>query len=252
MLLQLATWQEIEAYLQKSSAIVLPIGSTEQHGPNGLLGTDAICPEVLAKQVSIDTNCLIAPTINIGMAQHHLAFPGSISLRPSTLIAVIADIVNSLARHGFKQFYFLNGHGGNIATINAAFAEIYAAFSFKQTGDEAMDIEFRLRNWWEGKRVADLSKELFPGSEGMHATPSEVSLSYFAYPDQVKAVAMQPDIAPSGTIRDAVDYRRQFPDGRIASNPALASVAAGERLFAAGVADTTEDLQKYFPETLSR
>src|SRR5262249_13946346 len=126
MQLQLQTWQEVDAYLQTSRGIILPIGSTEHHGPNGLIGTDAICAEVIAKGVGEAAGALVAPTIAVGMAQHHLAFAGSMTLRPSTLIAVLKDMVESLARHGFERFYFLNGHGGDIPTIAAASFQIYA------------------------------------------------------------------------------------------------------------------------------
>jgi creatinine amidohydrolase len=74
----------------------------------------------------------VAPTFNVGMAQHHLAFPGTIFLRPTTFIAAIGDWVRSLGAHGFEKIYFLNGHGGNVASIEAAFSEIYADYSFRQ------------------------------------------------------------------------------------------------------------------------
>ena len=124
MLLHLQTWPDVERYLETSRAIILPIGSTEQHGPNGLIGTDAICAEVIARGVGEAAGSLGAPTIAVGMAQHHMAFTGTMTLRPSTLIAVLRDTVESLARHGFRQFYFINGHGGNIAPANPALSAI--------------------------------------------------------------------------------------------------------------------------------
>src|ERR1700741_1794712 len=108
MQLQLQTWMEVEAYLKSSRGIILPIGSTEQHGPIGLIGTDAICAEVVARGVGEATGALVAPTIAVGMAQHHLGFPGSMTWLPSTRIAGRQDLVVSLARHGGERFEVLN------------------------------------------------------------------------------------------------------------------------------------------------
>ncbi len=243
MRLQTATWPEVETYLQNSKGIIVPIGSTEQHGPNGMLGTDAICPETIAYGVAESIEVLISPTLSIGQAHHHLGFPGTIALRPSTLLAVIVDVVRSLYRQGFRYIYFLNGHGGNVATINTAFQEIYAQSTF---GDaDLSDLRLILRNWYMAESVGTLSKEMFGEQEGSHATPSEVSLTFYAYPDEVKSTPMSPTIAPNGNIRDADDYRAQFPDGRIGSNPALATVEAGERLYKACVAEVIEDYGRF-------
>lgn len=239
MRLQTQTWLDIESYLERSNGIVVPIGSTEQHGPSGMLGTDAICPETIAFGVAKITEVLIAPTLSIGQAHHHLSFPGSIALRPSTLIAVLVDVVRSLYRQGFHHIYFLNGHGGNEASINTAFHEIYAQTSF---GDTSMsDLRLKLCNWYATDNVKHLSRELFGDQDGKHATPSEISMTFYAYPNDVKAASMSPAIAPIGNIRDADDYRTQFADGRIGSNPSLATIAAGERLFKASVADVHKD-----------
>jgi creatinine amidohydrolase len=245
MLLQLCTWQEVEAYLRHSTGIIIPIGSTEQHGPTGLIGTDAICPETVARGAADELGALVAPTLNIGMAQHHLGFPGSVTLRPSTLLAVIRDVVSSLARHGFDRFYFLNGHGGNIATVTAAFSEIYAEASLGTAAPDRPRLRCKLANWWVGSGVKKLSQELFGEAEGSHATPAEVSLSYFAHPNAVKTAQMSPKIAPKGEFFDATDYRRRFPDGRIGSDPSLASIEAGERLYKTAVADVIKDYQQF-------
>ncbi len=103
MQLQLCTWAEVEDHLKNSTGIIVPIGSTEQHGPNGLIGTDALTAELIAQGIGEAADALVAPTIAVGMAQHHMAFTGSMTLRPSTLIAVVRDTVQSLARHGFDR-----------------------------------------------------------------------------------------------------------------------------------------------------
>jgi len=238
MQLHLSSWPEVEAYLKTSKAILIPIGSTEQHGPNGLIGTDCICPETIARRAGDEAGFLVGPTFNVGQAQHHMCFPGTITLRPSTMIAAMTDWAGSLARHGFERLYWLNGHGGNISTINASFSEIYHAAPERK-------VRCVLRNWWELPGVSDLCKQLFPVGEGHHATPSEVSLSYFAHPEAIKRVEMSPKIAPIGPIHDAEDYRRRFPDGRIGSDPSQASVEAGEKLVAVAVTAVIAEFKQF-------
>jgi creatinine amidohydrolase len=245
MMLQLSTWQEVETYLKSSKAVIIPVGSTEQHGPNGFVGTDALCPEVIARGIGEETGALVAPTISVGMAQHHLGFPGSITLRPSTLMAVVQDTVNSLARNGFDRFYFLNGHGGNIATLQATFSQIYAESSLGTAGHNRPSLRCKLQNWWDCDGVKRLSSSLFGSSEGSHATCSEVSLTYYAYPDHVKQAEMTPKIAPSGPIYDAEDFRRRFPDGRMGSDPSLATVEAGEKLYQAALEGLIADYRQF-------
>jgi creatinine amidohydrolase len=244
MQLHLSTWPEVEAYLAKSKAILIPIGSTEQHGPNGLLGTDALCPEIISRRVGDEAGILIGPTFNVGQAQHHMGFAGTITLRPSTMIAAMLDWTQSLTRHGFERIYWLNGHGGNIATITAAFSEIYHGVTFGGSSNRP-PLRCHLRNWWDLPGVADLCRQLFPVGEGSHATPSEVSVTWFGYPDVVNHTGMSPKIAPNGPILDAEDYRRRFPDGRIGSDPSQASVAAGEKIVALSVKGVINEFRQF-------
>jgi creatinine amidohydrolase/Fe(II)-dependent formamide hydrolase-like protein len=230
MQLHTASWPEVEAYLERSKGILIPIGSTEQHGPNGLVGTDAICPEVIAREAGETGHMMVGPTFNVGVAQHHLGFSGSMTLRPSTMIAAINDWIDSLHRHGFTRIYFLNGHGGNIATIQAAFAESYANWSLD---GEACPYRLKLANWWELSGVMDVCRSIFPVADGSHATASEISVTYYAYPDAVKTVEMHPKVAPVGGFADAADYRARFPDGRIGSDPSGATPEKGAKIVAA-------------------
>jgi creatinine amidohydrolase len=150
-----------------------------------------------------------------------------------------------LTRHGFERIYWLNGHGGNIATITAAFSEMYHGVTFKDSGYNRPALRCTLRNWWELPGVGDLCRQLFPVGEGSHATPSEVSVTYFGYPDAIKRVVMTPKIAPNGPIYDADDYRRRFPDGRIGSDPSQASVEAGEKIVTAAVKGVISEFRAF-------
>lgn len=228
MILHLSTWPEIEAYLARSRVIVIPIGSNEQHGPTGLLGTDWLCAEIIAHRAEVGSiEMLVGPTFNVGMAQHHLGFPGTISLRPSTMILALRDWISSLAAHGFETIYFLNGHGGNIPTIEAAFSEVFADASFRGSRS---GLDLILRNWWQLAGVDELARQRFPVGHGSHADPSEISITQAAYPQSIKSAPCHPAIAPSGAVRDAVDFRDIHPDGRMGSNPLQASPDFGEDL----------------------
>jgi len=242
MELKLSTWIEVKSYLDKYNSIIIPIGSTEQHGPMGLIGTDSICPETIAKGIADKIEVLIAPTIQIGMSQHHLEFPGSLTLRPTTFIAVIKDTIQSLIHHGFSHIFFLNGHGGNINSIQSAFAEVYTENSL--LGQES-EFKLQLCNWYMSKNMDKISDTYFKGAEGHHATPSELSLSFFAHPEAIKNADLSPKIAPSGELHDAISYRKQFPDGRIASDSSLATIEIGKEIFEATVSDITKDFLKF-------
>ncbi|MGB0560284.1 MAG: creatininase family protein [Spirulinaceae cyanobacterium] len=244
MRLQLATWPEVEAYLGRSQGIIVPIGSTEQHGPTGLIGTDAICAEVVAWGMDEQLDTLVAPTINVGMALHHLAFPGSMSLRPSTLIQVIVDSVSSLAQAGFRQFFFVNGHGGNIATLKAAFAETYHHLG--QLGVPGSDrVQCKVANWFMCRSVYQKAKALYGSQEGSHATPSEVALTQYAYPEHIKTAPLSETVNSGHSIYSAADFRRNYPDGRMGSNPALATPEHGQQLYELAVQELSESYRKF-------
>lgn len=119
------TWEDIAEYLKHDTVVTIPIGSTEQHGPAGPLGVDTYAAIALAEDVCTRTGTLSTPPMWFGDSPHHRAFPGTISLKPETLMAVIKDIVHSLHHSGFRKFILLNGHKStNLADFTLAAREL--------------------------------------------------------------------------------------------------------------------------------
>lgn len=243
-LLHLSTWIEVEDYLKASTGIILPIGSTEQHGPTGLIGTDAICAEAIARGVGDTVKAIVTPTINVGMALHHTHFPGTISLKPSTLILVIRDYLTCLTKAGFTKFFFINGHGGNIATMKAAFAETYAHLA-ELNVPNAEKVQCYLANWFMCGSVYKLARELYGNQEGSHATPSEVAVTQFVYPDAIKQAPLAPNVASGHPIYGAANFRLNYPDGRMGSNPALATPEHGKQFYELAVKELSNDYLQF-------
>lgn len=246
MRLQLMSWPETESYLAGSNGIMVPIGATEQHGPSGLLGTDAICAETLAWRAGELTGAAVGPTLTVGMSEHHMGFPGTVTLRPSTLVLVVRDVVLSLARHGFRRLVFVNGHGGNTASVQAGVFEAYA------DAPRLLPDPERLRcvclEWWTLEAALRLSRELFSDRDGDHAAASEVSLAAAGYPEHLKRVTLATEVAPSSWVFGPGDFRRRYPDGRMGSHPELASAEHGRRILEEVAADLADRYRRFLAE----
>lgn len=247
MRLQQSTWQDVETYLKAANGVILPIGATEQHGPVGVIGTDAICAETIAWRLGEATGALVGPTLTVGMSEHHMRFPGSMTLRPSTLIALVRDCVISLSAHGFRRFFFVNGHGGNLASLQAAFFEIYHEARVTNPTDTP-DLRCKAVNWWQGESVMALGRELFGAADGSHASASEVAVTQFVDAANVKTAPLDPPVAPRGGFYNADTFRARYADGRIGSNSALANPEAGRRLVDTAVTALAAEYRTFLAE----
>ncbi|HEY9668344.1 MAG TPA: creatininase family protein, partial [Coleofasciculaceae cyanobacterium] len=143
---------------------------------------------------------------------------------------LVRDYLTSLVRSGFTKFFFINGHGGNIATLKAAFAESYAHLADLNLPN-AERVQCRIANWFTCASVYKLAKELYGNQEGSHATPSEIAVTQYIHPEAIKEAPLVALVASGHTIYGAADFRRRYPDGRMGSNPALATPEDGRQLY---------------------
>ena len=105
-------WLDVENYLETDDRLIIVFGSCEQHAYLSLL-SDVKIPQALADAAGKDSKVLVAPVVNFGISPYFLTYPGTISLRVTTLLDVAEDIVRSVYRQGFRRLLVLNGHGGN-------------------------------------------------------------------------------------------------------------------------------------------
>lgn len=137
-----SNWSDIEAFLAHDDRCVLPFGSTEQHAQLSLC-VDAILAERVAVEAAEPLGVPVYPAMPFGLAPYFAAFPGSVSLRVETLLAVARDLITSVARSGFRRILIVNGHGGN-APVGALALEM-------MTEDPRLSIKFH--NWYNAPRT---------------------------------------------------------------------------------------------------
>lgn len=141
-------WFDIESYLKNDDRVMLILGACEQHGYLSLL-TDSKIPATLADAASQQTGVLVAPALNFGASPYFLAYPGTISLRTSTLLDVIEDMVRSLYDQGFRRMLILNGHGGN----DPARGRLY------EVANDLPDLRLAWYAWWDAHSVEAIAQQ---------------------------------------------------------------------------------------------
>jgi creatinine amidohydrolase len=238
MLLENMSYVEVEAYLQEKDTVLVPIGSVEQHSPYGLIGTDFITAEAVAREAGKRMYILVAPTLPYGMSQHHMAFKGSITLSPVTYINVIKEIVISFLSHGFKRIVFINGHGGNINPVKTAFDQLkYENYSGI----------FEIISWYQLDEVKALIEDIFGEKEGHHATPSEISITKYLRADEFKTKPQtEKTLEKVETFWPLNKYemKKVFPDGRMESASWLANEKYGKIILEEAVRSLEKRIKK--------
>lgn len=171
------SWEDVNNYLKKENIVILPVGSTEEHGLAGPLGLDSYVAIALAEDVAKKSGVIVAPPLWYGDSSHHLGFAGTMSLRTSTLISVIEDISESLARNGVKKILIINGHkSANLPALLSAVKNLH---------------EFKLQNVFfavaDPMKIAKGIASKIKDNIEHHVGELEVSHVWYKYPHLIKS-----------------------------------------------------------------
>jgi creatinine amidohydrolase len=218
------SWKEVEEYLAHDDRVILALGSMEEHGPHLGLGTDLIEGESIAFGTGEASGVVVAPTLNYGQAHAQMGFPGTLSLRPTTLIAVLEDLFRALYRHGFRRIFIVNGHGGNTAPFWCATQAI---------SEELPGLRFKHFAWWTDAEAYKVGMDMTGEQHGSHAAAVETSFMMAVRPNAVKLERLTGHDAPIVASREVAtvqNFRRLYPDGIMGYHPKTASPEAGHAL----------------------
>lgn len=141
-------WMDVENYLKKEDRLMLVLGACEQHGYLSLL-SDVRIPMALADAASQSSGVLVAPPLNFGSSPYFLTYPGTISLRVSTLLDVVEDLVRSVYGYGFRRLLILNGHGGN----QPAAGRLYELMN------QLPELKVTWYSWWTANSVQQVAEK---------------------------------------------------------------------------------------------
>ncbi|MFQ5914311.1 MAG: creatininase family protein [Nitrospinota bacterium] len=222
-------WPEVEAYLEDNDTILLPLGSTEQHGRHLPLKTDTVEAAEVARAVAERTGVLVAPPLPYGWTPHHMAFPGTLTLRPETLAAVIEDVCQSFIFHGFRKIFILNGH----RIFNLPPAETVATRLRNRTGAFICAVDLALVAFLEVKELSESP----PGGIG-HACEIETSAMLHYAPELVE---MEHAEKSMGSQQDKYSFSFLMLDPELEGN--RVSIKNTWREFRQGVSLRTGELE---------
>ena len=201
------TWAEIKEEIQNGrDTVVVPFGSTEQHGRHMPLGTDAVLGDEIGWGLAQRLGAFLAPTVRIGCSEHHLAFTGTISLGKETFGSIVTDVAASLFGHGFRRIVLLPTHGGNFKPLSEAVADIEPPEGVRVLA--FTDFEGFVNAALESSKAFGVDA----AKSGAHSGEWETSLMLALRPEQVKM-----DQAAEGFVGELSEIIRMKNQGIIFS-----------------------------------
>ena len=219
-------WMDVEEYVKHDDRLILVVGACEQHGYLSLL-CDVKIPLALADAVSQETGVLMAPPVNFGASAYFVSYPGTFSLRLSTLLDIVEDVVRSAYRQGFRRILVLNGHGGNTG-VKIRLGEL---------ANQLGGLKFQWYAWWMTHSLEAIAMR--HGFKPSHANWLE------AFPFTIVSDLPQQEKTPPRVPSDVMNAemtRQVYGDGSF-GGPYRVSQEVMDEIFAAAKADILKLLE---------
>lgn len=234
--------RELRALAERDAIVIVPVGSTEQHGPHLPVQVDALLAGEVARRaarrIAERSPVVVAPTVWAGLAEHHMSFGGTITLDLATFHGLLRCICQSIARHGFRRILLLNGHGGNITALNVIVGEL----------TRELGVPVATATYWTVTKAEKAFEDILERQPKVqHACEAETSMLLRLKPELVDQDAMRKVEAPTSGYgpKDGVYRWKSFAEvtkSGVIGVPQAASAEKGERLLEAAAAALAESL----------
>lgn len=223
------TWRQAGEAIEEADLAIIPVGSLEQHGPHLSLDTDMAVAQTLARRLHSDLGeaAILCPPVSYGLSEHHMGFPGTMTLRPDTLVAIFGDLVESLAVWGLRKVLVVNGHGGNIDALRLV------------SRNARRDHDVLLASiMWAQLAAAEIAERAQSPSYG-HACEIETSVVMDLVPDRVRAdliagpegrQSADPLTDPPRSLVDQAVWMGEWTADGALGDPTLATPELGKEL----------------------
>jgi len=234
VLLYEMSWAEAKEYFAQNGIAILPVGSTEQHGPQNPLGTDHLIARALAEEAAKQTGVLCLPVVPFGVSVHHRQFWGTVHVSPSVFREYVREVCLSLKYYGVKKVVVVNGHGGNTSSL------VELAREFREQG-----VFVSVFQWWRASEK--LLPELFDSEERGHAGAEETSVNLAINPHLVETTKAVDEKESCRLVESAgVSYGLDTIDYTVSGVFGVATTASsekGKRVFEASVRELVEHIE---------
>jgi len=251
MILQKMKWPEVKEEIARGTVVIVPVGSTEQHGPHLPIDTDIAITYYIAVKAAEIESAVVAPPVNYGYNEKDLTFPGTVSVKTETFICYLFDICESLSRTGFKKILLLNGHGWNTFLITTVSHMV----------NEKNDVLCAATSYWDlidRKVIQEVRESEIPGGMS-HACEFETSIQLYldpAHVDMSRAVRELGFHKTEYTFHDLlerppVELKTAFSKvtrSGVIGDPTLASREKGEKLIQSAIQRLAEFLHLFKTE----